>query len=66
MVALAGTWAAVEFVLVREMTAPPGGAAPFNVSVPVEDDPPTTVLGFRVSDESDATVTVRVLLRVVP
>ena len=34
-------------------TAPPLGAGPFSVTVPVEDGedwPPTTVLGFRLTD----------------
>ena len=54
-------------LLFSETAAPAGGAAPFSVNVPVEVAPPVTVLGFRVSEVRDATVTVReVLLVVVP
>jgi len=47
-------------VLVRTITASPGGAAPFKVSVPVELPPPITVLGFSVRDVREATFTVSV------
>ena len=53
-------------LLVRETTAPLGGAAPFSLSVPVDDVPPVTVLGFKVSADKDATVTVRVVVLVTP
>jgi hypothetical protein len=53
-------------LLVRETTAPLGGAAPFSVRVPVDDVPPVTVLGFNVSDVKEATDTVRVVVLVVP
>lgn len=66
MVALDGTCAAVVFELLSDTTAPAGGAAPFNVSVPVEVPPAVTVPGLNVSEERAATVTVRVLDLVVP
>ena len=53
-------------MLVSETTAPLGGAAPFSVRVPVEGVPPVTVLGFKVSDVRPATVTVSVVVLVVP
>jgi hypothetical protein len=53
-------------LLVREMTAPAGGAAPFRVSVAVDCPPPVTVLGFKVSEVKAATLTVRVVVRVAP
>ena len=53
-------------MLLRETTAPLGGAAPFSVRVAVEGVPPVTVLGFKVSDVRPATVTVSVAVLVVP
>jgi hypothetical protein len=66
IVAVAGTWAAVVLLLLSDITAPEGGAAPFSVNVPVEDEPPTTALGFKVSAVKAATVTVRVVVLVSP
>ena len=54
-VTLEGTWAAVVLLLERETWAPPEGAAPLSVTVPVEDCvPPVTLLGLNVSEESEA------------
>jgi len=53
-------------VLVKETTAPAAGAAPLSVRVPVDCAPPVTVLGFSVSEVSDAGVTVRVVVLVTP
>ena len=50
-VTLAGTVAA-DAVLERLTTAPPLGAAPLSVTVPVEDEPPLTLVGFNETDES--------------
>ena len=66
MVALGGTCAAVVLVLLKENNAPPGGAAPLSVRVPVEDAPPVTVLGLRVSDMNAAVDTVSVVVLVAP
>jgi hypothetical protein len=54
-VTLAGTVAAEVLLLVSVTTAPPVGAALLNVTVPVEDAPPSTVGGLK---ETEATVTV--------
>ena len=57
-VTLAGTLAAV--LLLESMTcAPPAGAGPLKVTVPVEVcRPPTTLLGLNVSEETMGGVTV--------
>jgi hypothetical protein len=47
---LGGTVAAV-LLLERETTAPPLGAGPFRVTVPVEGVPPVTVVGFIVTED---------------
>ena len=49
MVTLAGT-AATELLLESETTAPPAGAGPFRATVPVDGDPPVTLVGFNVSE----------------
>ena len=46
-----GTVAVDVLPLEREMTAPPVGAGPLSVTVPVEGDPPVTLVGFSVSEE---------------
>ena len=66
IVADAGTWATEVALLLSVTTAPAGGAKPFSVSVPVEDEPPVTVPGFKVNEVRDATLTVRVIVRVMP
>ena len=65
MVAAVGTWATVVLLLLSDTTAPEGGAAPFSVRVPVDDEPPTTVLGFKVNEVREATLTVSVVFLVV-
>jgi hypothetical protein len=52
-VTLAPTCAAA-LLLVSVTSAPPAGAAPLNVTVPVDELPPTTVAGL---NEADVTVT---------
>ena len=50
-VTLAGTVAADE-LLERFTATPPLGADPLRVTVPVEGDPPVTLMGLSVTDES--------------
>jgi hypothetical protein len=65
-VTLAGTCAAAVLLLVRVTTAPPDGAGPVKVTVPVDDVPPITEVGLRVTEVSVAAVTVRVAVFVTP
>ena len=51
-VTLAGTVAAVVLSLDRETAAPPLGAGPLRVTVPVEGDPPVTLMGLSAIEES--------------
>lgn len=51
-VTLEGVLATAVLLLARETIAPPAGAAPLNVTVPVEDCiPPVTAVGFSVKAE---------------
>src|SRR2546426_7664035 len=50
-VTLAGTTAA-GLLLESVTCAPPAGAGPFSVTVPVEGLPPVTLAGLRASDET--------------
>src|SRR5258708_3720043 len=50
-VTLDGTLAAVVLLLESVTTAPPEGAAPLNVTVPVEEFPPVTLVGFTETAE---------------
>jgi len=52
IVTLDGVLAAVVLLLESVTTAPPEGAAPLNVTVPVEEFPPVTLVGFSVSEDS--------------
>ena len=67
-VTMDGTLAAP--LLLESMTcAPPAGAGPLSVTVPMEDcTPPTTLVGFKVSEETvtGGGVTVSEAVRVVP
>ena len=65
-VMLAGTCAAAVLLLVRVTTAPPDGAGPVKVTVPVDDVPPITEVGLRVTEVSAAAVTVKVAVFVTP
>jgi hypothetical protein len=56
----AGTVAARVLELVRPTTAPPVGAGPVKVTVPVEEAPLMTLVGFTETAESAAGVTVKV------
>jgi hypothetical protein len=66
IVTVAGTCAANVLLLCILTTAPPAGAAPFKVTVPVELVPPTTVPGLRDIEDRVAALTVRVVVRVKP
>ena len=50
-VTLAGVLATVVLLLESVTVAPPDGAARLNVTVPVDEFPPVTLVGFRLSDE---------------
>ena len=50
-VTLAGTLATAVLLLDSVTTAPPLGAAPLRVTVPCEELPPVTLLGFSVSED---------------
>jgi len=50
-VTLAGTPATALSLLLNETTAPPEGAAPDKVTVPVELLPPVTLAGLRLREE---------------
>ena len=58
-VTLAGTTAAA-LSLESATTAPLAGAALVRVTVPVEEDPPSTLAGFTAIDESDGGLIVNV------
>ena len=53
-VTLAGTVAAAVLPLIRETAAPPLGAGPLSVTVPVEGDPPVKLMGLSATAESVA------------
>jgi hypothetical protein len=55
-----GTVAAAVLLPVNETTAPPVGAAPLIVAVPVEEVPPVTLVGLRLTPVSVSGVTVSV------
>ena len=71
-VTLAGTRAAPVLLLESDTTAPPDGAAPLKVTIPVEDCvPPVTLVGFsanadNVTGGGGAGFTVSVAVLVVP
>jgi hypothetical protein len=65
IVTLPGTTAA-DVLLCSVTVAPPAGAAPFNVAVPVEEAPPVTVCGLLASDNRVAGLIVRVAVFGVP
>ena len=64
-VTLPGTEATGELLLVSVTIAPPAGAGPYSVTVPVEGFPPTTVDGLTVTEDNQRR-TVRVVVLVTP
>ncbi len=66
-VTLAGAVATAVLLLESVTTAPPLGAGALRVTVPWEEFPPTTLVGFRASDDRvTAGVTVSVAVWLVP
>ena len=65
MVTLAGTLAAAVLLLPIVTSAPPAGAGPFSVTVPVDALPPRTDVGLNVTELRVATVTVKVAVFVI-
>jgi len=66
---LVGTEATAGLVLERETTAPPLGAGPLRVTVPVEDPtkgPPVTLVGLRFTEETIGGITVSEAVLVPP
>jgi hypothetical protein len=61
-----GTWAYAMLLLEVATVAPAGGAAPFKVSVAVEEPPPVTLLGLSVREVNEATFTVSVVVLFTP
>ena len=55
-VTLAGVRAAFVLLLDSRICAPPAGAGPLKLTVPVEGLPPTTLVGFRTIEESETLV----------
>jgi hypothetical protein len=66
MVTLVGTCATDVLLLCSATTAPPAGAAPVKVIVPVELAPPTTAVGLLVIEERLAALTVKDAVRLTP
>ena len=71
IVTLEGTRATNVLLLESVTCAPPAGAGPLNVTVPVDEFPPVTLVGLNVSEASvgaggGAGVTVREADRVAP
>src|SRR5579872_101539 len=52
-VTLAGTCTAVVLLLDKVTLAPPVGAAPLSVTVPVDEAPPVTLAGFTETEDKD-------------
>ena len=48
-ITLAGTWAAAVLLLDSVTVAPPTGAGPFSLTVPVEAFPPSTEVGLKLT-----------------
>ena len=59
-VTLTGTVATLVRLLERLTLIPPVGAGPLRVTVPVDGEPPCTVVGLSVNEDSDGADTVNV------
>jgi hypothetical protein len=55
-VTLAGVRAALVLLLESVTWTPPAGAGPLSVTMPVEEFPPTTLVGFNASEERETLV----------
>ncbi len=62
---LAGAVAAAVLLLLSVTTAPPAGAAALRVTVPVDEIPPVTVVGFRLTPLGAGGVTPKLAVCVV-
>lgn len=60
MVTVAGGRATDELLLPSVTTAPPLGAGPLRVTVPVDETPPSTAVGLRPRDDASGGFTVSV------
>jgi len=65
-ITLEGAVATPVLLLVSMICAPPAGAGPLRVTVPVEESPPITAEGLSVSEERVAGVTVSEAVSVTP
>ena len=67
-VTLEGTVAAPVLLLESATTAPPAGAGPFSLTVPVEvpSGPPTTLVGLRLRELTIGGSTLSAAVRVAP
>ena len=65
-VTVPGTLATELLLLDNDTNAPPLGAGPLNTTVPCEVFPPTTLVGFRVSELTPGGVTVSPAVWVAP
>jgi len=61
-VTFAGTVAAAVLLLASVTTAPPAGAGPFSVTVPVDEVPPVTELGLMLTALGTGAATIRLPL----
>lgn len=59
-VTVEGTVAAAVLPLINAITAPPAGAAPLSVTVPVDEVPPIAEVGLRARADTDAGFTVKI------
>src|SRR5258708_6556662 len=61
-VTVAGTVATAVLLLERDTSAPPVGAGALSVTVPVEGEPPLTLVGFRATEDNVAGPDVTVVM----